>query len=185
MSRSQLTRAEERAIEEAVAHFEEHRDLFKRFAEALLENLRDDIDLEPYIQFIKYRLKSSDRLRKKLRKNALKRPRGSKPVINASNVFRRINDLAGVRILHLHTDQIEEMHRHIEGILEREKFRVIEGPLAHCWDVEYEEFFRCLGMKTRSRDLMYMSVHYVLETNVRTKITFELQVRTLMEEVLG
>ncbi len=30
-----------------------------------------------------------------------------------------------------------------------------------------------------------MSVHYMLETNKITKITFELQVRTLMEEVWG
>lgn len=185
MSRSRLTRAEQRAIDEAVAHFEEHQHLFKGFANALLENLRDDTELGPYIHFIKYRLKSSDRLRKKLRKKALEGPRGAKPAIDASNVFRKINDLAGVRILHLHTDQIEEMHRHIDRVLEREKFRVIEGPLAHCWDVEYEQLFERLGMEPKSRDSMYMSVHYVLETNERTKITFELQVRTLMEEVWG
>lgn len=183
--RNRLTRTEQRAIDEAVAHFEEHRHLFKGFAEALLENLRDDPKLEPYIHFIKHRLKSSDRLREKLRKKALEQPRGSKPAIDASNVFREINDLAGVRILHLHTDQIEEMHRHIGRILKREKFRVIEGPVANCWDVEYEQLFERLGMKTKSRDSMYMSVHYVLETNKRTKITFELQVRTLMEEVWG
>ena len=36
---------------------------------------------------------------------------------------------------------------------------------------------------TKSQNSMYMSVHYVLEANKKTKITFELQVRTLMEEV--
>lgn len=185
MSRSRLTKAEQRAIDGAVAHFEEHRHLFEGFSKALLRNLRDDPKLEPYIHFIKYRLKSSDRLREKLMKKLLERPRGSKPAIDASNVFREINDLAGVRILHLHADQFEEMCGHIGRILERERFHVIEGPVANCWDVEYEQFFKRLGMNTKSRDSMYMSVHYVLETNERTKITFELQVRTLMEEVWG
>ncbi len=32
---------------------------------------------------------------------------------------------------------------------------------------------------------MYTSVHYVLETSQRTKYTFELQVRTLAEELWG
>ena len=185
MRRSQLTQAEHQAIDEAVAHFEEHRYLFEGFTKALLRGLREDPQLGPYIHFINYRLKRSDRLRKKLRKKALEQPRGSKPAIDASNVFGEINDLAGVRILHLHTDQFEEMYGHIGRIIEKEKFRVIEGPVANCWDVEYEQLFKRLGVDTKSRDSLYMSVHYVLETNEKTKITFELQVRTLMEEVWG
>jgi len=97
----------------------------------------------------------------------------SVPLQAADNLFLRVSDLAGVRILHLHTEQINPMNR------------VVEGPTAICWDVEYEELFRGFGIPPESRNSMYTSVHYVIEANQQTKIRAELQVRTLTEEVWG
>lgn len=185
MARKALTKAETEAIDGAVAHFAEHRHLFDGYAQALVRSFREDGELAPYIHFMKYRLKSADRLRQKLTKKALEQARGTAPQITADNLFERINDLAGVRILHLHTNQMEIINGHILRIVAHEKLRVIEGPIANCWDVEYENLFNGFGIETRSRDSMYTSVHYILGANIRTRITFELQVRTLMEEVWG
>ena len=56
---------------------------------------------------------------------------------------------------------------------------------AGLWDREYETIYREFGIQSQSRESMYTSVHYILQANQKTKITAELQVRTLMEEVWG
>lgn len=90
-----------------------------------------------------------------------------------------------MRVLHLHTDQVREMNPIILGILAEHQYRVLEGPTAVCWDREYETLFDGCGIEPESRESMYTSVHYIIEANQQTKITAELQVRTLMEEVWG
>jgi ppGpp synthetase/RelA/SpoT-type nucleotidyltranferase len=185
MARWKLSKAEMSEIDAAVQQFEEHRHLFDGFAKSVMGYLREDQHLAPFIHFIKYRLKSADRLRLKLTRKALSRKRGAKPEITSSNLFQKINDLAGIRILHLHTNQMREMDQHIKRILDQNKIRIIEGPIAHCWDKDYEILFKSFGIDTKSPsgDSMYTSVHYVLEANDKTKITFELQVRTLPDEL--
>lgn len=44
---------------------------------------------------------------------------------------------------------------------------------------------RDCGIETQDSPSMYTSVHYVVSSASRTKITAEIQVRTLMEEVWG
>lgn len=192
MARHKLRFDEKNAIDRAIAHFDEHRHLFDGFAKSVLGYLRDDPELAHYIHFIKYRLKSSSRLKAKLVAKTLANKPRKKPEITSSNIFEKINDLAGIRILHLHTTQIGEMNRHIKRVLEQNKIRIAEGPIVHCWDRDYENVFARFGIpaknvsdKPGSRDSMYTSVHYVLEANEKTKITFELQVRTLADELWG
>ena len=105
--------------------------------------------------------------------------------IDETNLFRRINDLAGIRMLHLHTEQVVEINQRILAILKKEMYRLIEGPIANCWDVEYQELFKKYGITTKARRSMYTTVHYVVQANQRVKITCEIQVRTLMDEVWG
>jgi putative GTP pyrophosphokinase len=192
MADRKLTAQESKVIRETVAHFDEHRYLFDGFAKSVVGYLRDDEKMAPYIHFIKYRLKSANRLKSKLESKARAGKPGARALINRSNLFQKINDLAGIRILHLHTNQIGEMNKHIIRILQKNKIRVIEGPLVHCWDRDYENLFAGFGIEAkqldkglRKRESMYTSVHYVLEANEKTKITFELQVRTLADELWG
>jgi ppGpp synthetase/RelA/SpoT-type nucleotidyltranferase len=161
--------------------------MFKGLAEGLLENLRDDPELSPFVHFIKYRLKSPPRLKDKLKAKVLS---GEKPDIDDSNLFEKINDLAGIRILHLHTTQFGEMRKHIKRILDSKRIRIVEGPTIHCWDRDYENLFAKFGIpvkkpskKAGAKNSMYTSVHYILQANERTKITAELQVRTLADEL--
>jgi len=185
MKRKVLTKFEKAAIDTAITHFIEHRHLFEGIASGLLELLQTNNELNPFIHFIKYRVKSEGRLRKKLVDKILSSSRGTKPVITAENLFTEINDLAGVRIIHLHTNQLEDINRLICELLEKEGWKIVDGPIANCWDVEYEEIYKSFNIKSVIRDSLYSSVHYILQINERTKISIELQVRTLMEEVWG
>jgi putative GTP pyrophosphokinase len=112
--------------------------------------------------------------------------RKKKPfTITPDNLLRRVTDLAGIRILHLHTTQFSGIDHELRSIFDEQKFRLIEGPFARTWDDEYRDFFRKLGVKTQKSPTMYTSVHYVIASGSQTTVTCEIQVRTLMEEVWG
>jgi ppGpp synthetase/RelA/SpoT-type nucleotidyltranferase len=96
-----------------------------------------------------------------------------------------INDLAGVRILHLHTRQIARIDPVLRKIFDEQQYDLLEGPFARTWDDESRDFFATCGIETQKSPTMYTSVHYVIGSASRTTVTCELQVRTLMEEVWG
>ena len=180
MAKSRLTKHDHRRIDEAVQHFVSNRGLFESFAQAMVAYLQNDAALSPFIHFLKYRIKDPDHLRDKLARKA-----AEGRTIGASNLFDEVTDLAGIRLIHLHTEQVRDIHKAILGILEEQQLHLLEEPTANCWDVEYERLFREFGIATRSRDSMYTTVHYVVQANQKTKVTCELQVRTLMDEVWG
>jgi putative GTP pyrophosphokinase len=169
-----------KSLEEAVAHYAENRGLFEGFAQALMAYFTNDRALAPYIHFIKHRLKGADDLRRKILRKA-----ATGEMIDKSNLFDKITDLAGVRIIHLYTEQMREIHKAILAIFDQQQLRLMEQPTANCWDIEYETLFKEIGLRTRSSNAMYTSVHYVVQANQRTKVTCEIQVRTLMDEVWG
>ncbi|MGA3052010.1 MAG: RelA/SpoT domain-containing protein [Chitinispirillaceae bacterium] len=181
-----LNSSELREIDFYVSHFQSQRHLFEGFAKALVINLGESPKLAPFIHFIKYRVKDQLHLKDKLNRKAIyAKNTGRMNKKTIKNLYNKITDLAGVRILHLHTDQILQMNEIILEILDEHQYRLIEGPKAICWDNEYAKLFSDLGIKTESRDSMYTSVHFIIEANQKTKIRAELQVRTLMEEVWG
>lgn len=184
MAKDPIRAEDEERISKAVACFAEHRHLFEAFAKSLVLQFQLNPNLSPHIHFIKHRVKDLDSLRGKLiRKLSATDSRDDQ--IHAGNLFEKITDLAGVRIIHLHTDQIREIHPCILAILEEQNYTLVEEPTANCWDIEYEQLFGKFGIKTRSRDSMYTTIHYVVWANQRTKMTCEIQVRTLMDEVWG
>ena len=101
------------------------------------------------------------------------------------NLLTSINDLAGVRILHLHTRQIQRIDPLLREIFAEQKYELLEGPFARTWDDESREFFKACGIETQDSPTLYTSVHYVIGSASRTTVTCEIQVRTLMEEVWG
>ena len=181
-----LTREDRRRMDGAVKHFVDNRHLFAAFAESLVPYFTNHPGLSGYIHFIKHRVKDEDSLRAKLERQVFSAEAESvgEP-IDASNLFDRISDLAGIRIIHLHTDQLVSIHPLILEILEEEQLRVASSPTAYCWDVEYQELFEKIGLKTEPRQSMYTTVHYDIEANRKTRIRCELQVRSLMDEVWG
>jgi putative GTP pyrophosphokinase len=180
MGRQKLSKQTHSRIDEAVQHFVANHGLFESFAQALMAYFQNDAALAPCIHFIKYRLKDPKHLREKLIRKAMQGD-----IIDKWRLFGRITDLAGIRIIHLHTSQMEAMHKAILAILEEQQLRLVEKPTANCWDVEYESIFKSFGITPRRRGSMYTTVHYVIRANQKTKVTCEVQVRTLMDEVWG
>lgn len=183
MANSNTTSSEnDQRIDAAVRFFEGKRQSLDVLVESLRACLLEDDELRDMIHFIKHRVKDAPSLRAKLRRLASNE---GGEVIDESNLFRRITDLAGLRIIHLHTDQIALMHPRIMNILEANRYRIIGKPVAYCWDVEYERLFRDVGLRTEQADSMYTTVHYDIETSEQMPLTGELQVRSLADEVWG
>jgi putative GTP pyrophosphokinase len=181
-----LPKRQSRAIEAMVARFVERRDTYAHFAKTVHMLLSEHSDLRPHIHSVKYRVKDADHLRLKLRRKAEEaRALRRRFDITPDNVFQRVGDLAGVRILHLNTTQMEEIDKAVRKILGDESYRIVEGPVANTWDDEYRGYFRSINIRTTPRPSMYTSVHYVIESGARSSPRCELQVRTLVEEVWG
>jgi putative GTP pyrophosphokinase len=181
-----VTRVEKERVASAVSFYVSKRGLFETFAKSVMLAIDQHVDLPKYTHFLKYRTKDPDHLEGKLYRKILEaKGAGQNFEFSDSDLFEKITDLAGVRLIHLHTGQMKEIHKGIMDVIDEQKYRLIEDPTANCWDVEYEKIYKDIGIVTRSRDTMYTTVHYVVESNQRTKITCELQVRTLMDEVWG
>lgn len=173
-------------IEVAVAHYESKRHEFELLTTSLLRNLIENPSLKGLIHSSKYRTKDPQHLHDKLiRKAAEAADDGKTFDISYANLFKKIEDLGGVRLLHLHTKQVEQIHKGILDVIHEHRYKLIGQPMAHTWDFENEEYFRGLGLQTTRKPSMYTSIHYIIKANRETDLRCELQLRTLMEEVWG
>ena len=172
-----LSSTERRRIKEAADYFKANRHLFESFAQSLMAYFGNSPKLREFIHFIKYRIKDERSLRAKLER--------SLATAGDRNLVDGITDFAGLRIIHLHIDQLTAIHPLVLDILNEQKCELLESPKAYCWDMEYEDLFRQMGVEAVLRDTMYMTVHYDIVANQRNRITCELQVRPLMEELWG
>jgi putative GTP pyrophosphokinase len=181
-----LSETELALIDELVLHYRET-ELVRadRLAGALLRLVADK-KLTPHTHSLKARAKDPEHLRDKLLRKMHKCKRdGTLFSISKENLFEKINDLAGVRILHLHTAQFPAIDATLKELLRSEEYQIIEGPKARIWDTEYADIFTSYGIETESNPRLYTSVHYIIATGNREVRTAEIQVRTLAEELWG
>jgi putative GTP pyrophosphokinase len=174
-------------IDSLVHYYEGHLlDRANRLAQNLLL-LVNDSRLRPLIHSTKMRAKNPENLRDKLHRKMHKCIKSGEVFdIDEDNLFLRINDLAGIRILHLHTAQVPAINKTLTVLLQNELYEIIEGPIARIWDEEYENIFRGYGIEAVKNNRLYTSVHYVVSAGNKDKIhTAEIQVRTLAEELWG
>jgi putative GTP pyrophosphokinase len=153
-----------------------------------LDGLRSLVESRPLRDFIhshKARLKDPEHLRAKLRRK-WERVAGGEGEwdVTAENLFEKINDLAGLRILHLHTRQMAAIDAHLREAFDEAKLPLVQR-FARTWDIENRAYFQGLGIVTEESQSMYTSVHYIVEANTKTRRTGEIQVRTLAEELWG
>ncbi|EJO95041.1 hypothetical protein A471_05425 [Ectopseudomonas mendocina DLHK] len=171
-------------IDSAVEAYQRDKHLFEKFLNGVVDSFRLEPSLNiygnPLIYTIKSRLKDPSHLRSKiLRKWSEDAP------ITAENLFTKVTDLAGVRILHLYQDQFPEIHNHIIKQVESGDWFLREAPIAYSWDPEASEFFGSLGLTAKTKDSYYTSIHYVVAPKKDSPIYCEIQVRTLFEEIWG
>lgn len=133
------------------------------------------------IHSVKSRIKSESHLISKIeRKNKDEEP------ITSTNLFTRITDLTGVRVLHLYQDQFPLIHKEIlKKIIEHRDWHLVEDPKAYTWDPESIAFFEKLEIATELKESLYTSVHYVVRPRQDSPLNCEIQVRTLFEEIWG
>lgn len=168
-----------------VDHFVKNRHQFERIAGELNAAFTSSPNLKPLVHSVKWRIKDEEHLREKLVRKWLKaKEEGRVFRITRDNLFRKVNDLVGFRVLHLYTREMEQLNHTLLQSLEQ-GYKLIEGPSARTWDDESRQYFESINIKTNSSDTLYTSVHYVFETRSVTKFTCEVQVRTLAEELWG
>ncbi len=179
-------KSERKLIQRLVAYYKKEGHLVETMLKQLGDALLGSPTLMSYVHSTKSRLKDPKHLRNKLyRKMREAKTKNRKFNISEKNLFTRINDLAGFRILHLHSEQIIDVDRELRSVFGEFRYRLFEKPKARTWDDEYREFFRNMGIRTVKSPKMYTSVHYVVESFSETKCTCEIQVRTLAEELWG
>jgi putative GTP pyrophosphokinase len=180
-----LSPEEARVIDDLVRLYVAERHHFENLA-GQLRLIADDPGLSNYIHSVKWRVKDPDHLRDKLARRLVDlRSRGESFDVTSDNLFLKITDLTGLRILHLYTRQIEQINKLVLEFLSENMYNVIEGPFARIWDTEYRDYYTSLGIEAREGKTMYTSVHYIVRANMRTARTGEIQVRTLAEEIWG
>lgn len=186
MKQVALSLTQLKLIDSLVSHYLEKQPLFISLLNQLTSHVATSKVLSELTHSVKGRLKDSEHLRAKLiRKGLEAKALGEKFPYTRENLFQKINDLVGFRILHLHTKQIEAINRELTAIFDENKWLKLEGPSARTWDNESKKYFQDVGIETVDSISMYTSVHYVVQPNSKSQLTCEIQVRTLMEEVWG
>jgi len=179
-------RASKAHIDKLLDAFAANEHLVSGFLNAVLVHINQSAELKGLVHSIRHRVKDKEHLKEKLHRKANEAwENREKFEITPDNALRKVTDLAGIRILHLHTSQFERIDKELRKIFKEQKFRLVEGPFARTWDDEYREYFESIGVKTQKSPTLYTSVHYVIASGSQTTITLEIQVRTLMEEVWG
>jgi putative GTP pyrophosphokinase len=183
------TANEKKIIDPLIRHFEadlEGKKLISTFLNSVVLYIKESQELQKLIHSMRFRIKDPAHLAGKLLRKIRKCAReGVEFDIADENLFSVINDLAGIRLIHLHTHQMRDIDRCLKEIIQEQPIKLLEGPSARTWDDENRAYFRSIGIETQDSATMYTSVHYVIGAGTSTPLTCEVQVRTLMEEVWG
>lgn len=182
----QLDNKVTKQIDNAVKYFRKNLHSFEPIANNLYINILAKPKFKKLIHSAKYRIKKPGDLRDKLFRIAQEaKEKNENFDITRENLFTRVNDLAGVRLIHLHTKQMAQIHPFLLDVFDEIRYVLDGDPTAFTWDDEYAEFFKSIKIHIEKKDSMYTSVHYILKPNRRTEMRCELQVRTLAEEIWG
>lgn len=172
-------------IDKLVQLYLDNRHEYERFLDGVRSYFLHDPELNkspfPIVHSLKYRLKDPEHLKDKLQR---KLENGED--INENNLFQKITDFAGIRVLHLYQGQFLKIHEAIMAIVDAHEWKFVEPPVANTWDPESEAYFKSLGLRCNRRDTYYTSIHYLVKPcNDRSFVCCEIQVRTLFEEIWG
>ncbi len=155
-------------------------DLFRGSVVEFFETHPDLTRSPQIVHSVKSRMKDLQHLREKIqRRSSTENP------ITPENIFDRITDIAGVRVLHLFQVQFTQIHSAINQKLDSQDWVLYEQPKAYTWDPESQEFFRSQNLEVTLRESLYTSIHYVIKPRANSPVSCEIQVRTLFEEIWG
>ena len=165
-------------IKEIYEDYMEYKDSYENQAAFIANILRS----QTMVHSVKSRIKEPDRLIEKvIRKTENRKSKyGDEFQFTVNNYKNEINDLIGIRVIHIFKDQWQEIH---EFILRT--WKVIEIT-ANVRDGDNIEVFDDQNIEVRSKASGYRSVHYLVEFYPTSqKVIAEIQVRTIFEEGYG
>ncbi|SHI98623.1 ppGpp synthetase catalytic domain-containing protein (RelA/SpoT-type nucleotidyltranferase) [Clostridium cavendishii DSM 21758] len=166
------------ALDAIYADFLKVRDNYETQAEFISTILRT----HPKIHSVKSRVKNPERLIEKIiRKTSDRKEKyGEDFKFSVDNYKEEINDLIGIRAIHIFKEEWETIHKFILNT-----WKVIEIT-ANIRDGDDTSCFEELGIEIKSRKSGYRSVHYLIEFYPTSqKVIAEIQVRTIFEEGYG
>lgn len=140
-------------------------------------------EISHYIYFLKSRIKNKSHIIEKIQRKNLNGRN-----ITANNLLEEITDLVGFRVLILFPQHFENIHNFIMSKVKLGVWKLYEKPRAYSWDDDMKDFFRNkLNIEEAEfKESLYTSLHYVLKIdNNDNSPYFEIQVRTLFEEIFG
>ncbi|MDQ2921277.1 MAG: RelA/SpoT domain-containing protein [Acidobacteriota bacterium] len=190
MAITNINADDEKILDHLVSHYLTNQSLIKAFLDSIHAHIAEAMieprSLSKLVHSIKRRMKDPSHLKDKLIRKLLEaRESGKEFDISENNLLLRINDLGGYRILHLHTRQMEEIHNALLELLDLAQCDLFEPPFANIWDDESRAYFEGVGIKTGVNPRLYSSVHYVIKPRSKMQVTYEIQVRTLADEIWG
>jgi ppGpp synthetase/RelA/SpoT-type nucleotidyltranferase len=170
--------------ERILGRYDEMRHELKIFMDGVQHYVGDHPELRAsgreIVHSYKSRLKDREHLRAKLaRKRAEEKP------ISYQNFFDQVTDLAGVRIIHLFQEHIEQIDSVIRRKIDAGDWVLAERATAYTWDPEAAEFFGKFDFEVVTKPTSYTSVHYLIRPRSDSPLCCEVQVRTLFEEIWG
>ena len=132
------------------------------------------------VHSVRWRVKDSSHLMAKIiRKRVAKEPKYMD--ISAINYIEVVDDLIGLRALHLFKEDCFEIDREVRAI-----FPLKENPIAYIREGDNPELiarYEEAGMGVKKHKDNYRSIHYILATKPTLRVVnIELQVRTIFEE---
>ncbi|EKQ53293.1 MULTISPECIES: RelA/SpoT domain-containing protein [unclassified Clostridium] len=155
---------------------------YKITYETQAEFIANILRSQKMVHSVKSRIKEPNRLIEKIIRKTEDRKNkyGNDFEFTVSNYKNEINDLIGIRVIHIFKDQWQEIHDFIV-----KTWKVIEIT-ANVRDGDNIDVFDDPNIEVRSKASGYRSVHYLVEfypTN--EKVIAEIQVRTIFEEGYG
>lgn len=165
-------------LDKIYADFNKFKDSYETQANFIANTLRT----HEKIHSVKARVKDGERLIEKIiRKTPDRKEKyGSDFQFTVDNYKNEINDLIGIRAIHIFKDDWEDIHNFI-----LRTWKVIEIT-ANVREGDDTKRFEELDIQIKSRKSGYRSVHYLIEffpTN--QQVIAEIQVRTIFEEGYG
>src|SRR5690349_15880236 len=112
-----LTKKERRVIDPLLSCYKAKLPFLTPFHEGVFRILTRSTSLRPLVHSFRERIKDPEHLKEKLRRKMREcEEDGTRFKVSPNNLLTKINDLSGIRILHLHTSQVADIDEQLKRI---------------------------------------------------------------------
>lgn len=148
------------------------------FLESYLKLLFEKFVKIERVHSVRYRVKDPEHLIEKIIRKKIEEPSRN---ITFDSYLSELDDIIGVRILHLFKDEWRFPHKYLTS-----NFQLKENPIAYFREGDADKFledYKENGCLPKKHKYGYRSIHYVIQQKILSNIIgCEVQVRTIFEE---